>query len=181
VKFRAGDEVFVVIPPGFSITYCNSPIVVYEKSARTVCRFSSGEQSLVAKNIRVFTGEKGPTISRSSFAKEIESKLEIEVVDCGSETILRKARSDLSGSEPVIFRRFSNLKLAEREDLKKNLTPGKTLIWKINGQIVKGTAGFNSIQSHLEIGAQTELYLAEMTEGGYLSIRGSVKIPAVEK
>ena len=32
LTFSSGESVFAIIPLGFALTYCNSPIIVYEKN-----------------------------------------------------------------------------------------------------------------------------------------------------
>jgi hypothetical protein len=175
IKYTSQEGVFAIIPFGFALTYCNSPIVVYEKNARTVCSFGPGEISLVAKNVSALAAtESPPAIRRDAVAKAVLSRLPLTVRACKDTVILTVAKEQLSGSQPVVFADVPKDALTD-EDFKK-VKMDTTLIWKVNDVIVVGLQGFNFICGHLEIGSTATLYLAEQQPDGSVNSIGTVSV-----
>lgn len=160
MTFSSGESVFAIIPLGFALTYCNSPIIVYEKNARTVCSFQSGEISLIAKIVNALAATKAPpTISRDQAAKATVSRLPVTVRANDNAAVGAAAQKQLSGSQPVVLTQVAQDSVSP-DDMKK-FTAGTTLVWKVNEVVVIGPEGFNLISGSLEIGSKATLYLAE--------------------
>ena len=176
INYEAGEDVFVIVPYGFAVTYCNTPIVVYEKNARTVCSFKAGALSIRAKDVKTEKVAKlGPTISRDTLSKPIISTIPISVVACEIKAVLDAAPTKLSGSVPVIFKGLQDNFLTPEQAVR--LKPGETLIWKVSNSVINGLEGFRALVGGLKIGGTVTLELAEVDPNKGLVTTGSVVVP----
>ncbi len=193
VKFESMEDVFVVAPVGFSLTYCNIPIIVYEKNARTVASFKASADAkaggtnqaeagglicLRAKSVEsLLASQQPPAIDRVPRAKVISSRIPIEVKPCEQPVVLESAYKVLEKSKPVFVASVEQGYFRE-SDLEK-LRAGGALVWKVGDQVVVGEESFRRAVSHLVIGSKVKVYLAKIGDGNQVTSVEPVEVPVI--
>lgn len=180
ISYETRASCFVVIPLGFAVTYCSSPIVIHEKNSHTVCAFTGPEVALMARHLSVVGGgSAAPVIRRESYATPIRSKLPFRVEPCEDRRVLDAALRSLNGSVPVVFAGFDESSPETRWAAPGSWRPGETLIWRINGIVLHGPQEFEAVSSQLAIGETAIIHHVERTTQGAIAPKGPVKVTVV--
>ncbi len=177
IDYETRADCFIVIPLGFTVSYCSSPIVIHEKNAHTICAFSSPEISLIAKNVRTLPiGGESPVVPRDRQAEPIQSRLPLRIEACRDPQLLDAAARSLNGSQPVLLTGFEPVSNPLEQAALDELVPGQTLIWRIGHVVIRGFDHFQQVASQLPIGRPVAVHHVRSTEQGAIAPVGSVQI-----
>ena len=177
IDYETRADCFIVIPMGFTVSYCGSPIVIHEKNAHTICAFSSPEISLIAKNVRTLpTAADTPVVPRDRRAEPIRSRLPLSVEACRDPQLLDAAARSLNGSQPVMLTGFEPGSYSNDQAALDELVPGQTLIWRIGHVVIRGLDHFQQVASQLPIGRTVAVHHVRSTEQGAIAPVGSLQV-----
>lgn len=177
IDYETRADCFIVIPMGFTVSYCSSPIVIHEKNAHTICAFSSPEISLIARNVRTLpTAAETPVVPRDRRAEPIQSRLPLRIEACRDPQLLDAAARSLNGSQPVMLTGFETGSNPIERAALDELVPGQTLIWRIGHVVIRGPDHFQQVASHLTIGRTVAVHHVRATEQGAIAPVGSLQI-----